>query len=187
MRLYRIFPYLRNAAADEPGGALFRPPGGAGRADSPTDRYRCLYTASAPEGAIAEAFGRFDRWDRQLIEMAPATPTLPASRFAVVGFELVSAPIRNLDDARVLLEEGLRPSQVVSRDLSVTQAWSSRIHDRAGYAGVRWWSYYNPDWAVAAVWDIPRIDIAEPPRLLTVDDPSVVAAARAIVRSLVTA
>lgn len=186
MRLHRVFPYLPSAAADEPGGALFRPVGGAGRADSPTNRYRCLYTANTPEAAIAEAFGRFDLWDRDLIEATPATPAVPNSRFAVVGFELRSSSIRDLDDAQALAQENLRPSEVVTRNLSVTQEWASRIHERGSFAGVQWWSYYNPDWAVAAIWAISRIDIAEPPRLVTVDDPFVIDAARVIVRSLIT-
>lgn len=153
MRLFRVFPCLPSAAADAPGGALFRPAGGRGRADSPIGDYRCLYATDTPEAAVAQTFGRFDVWDRDLIEAIPATPTVPRSRFALAAFELRSARVRNLNDARVLPEENLRPSDVVTRDLTVTQAWASRIYKTARYAGVQWRSYYNPDWTVAALWD----------------------------------
>jgi hypothetical protein len=186
LRLFRVFPYLEEASDDEPGGALFRPRGGANRADSPIPgAYRCLYVGDTPEGAIAEAFGRFDLWDRDVIEADPATPLLPGSRFALAAFELgARAAVRDLDDAQVLLEERLRPSAVVARDRRVSQAWAARIHAAGRYAGIAWWSYYDSVWRSVALWDVARLKLAGRPAPLTLRSAEVERAARTIVRRL---
>ena len=147
MRLFRVIPYLASAASDEPGGVFFRPSGGKNRADAADGSYRCLYLGDSAEGATAEVFGRFDFWDEALSTADPATPLLPGSRFALITYELAdAAQIRNLDDAHALLDESLRPSDVVTRNRDVTQAWAMRIHARSAYAGVSWWSYYDAGW-----------------------------------------
>lgn len=176
-------PLLASAAEGEPGGVLFRPVGGKNRADALDGSYRCLYASSAPDGAIAEAFGRFDFWDKALFAADPASPMLPGSRFALVTYEMANADkIRDLDDANVLLEEDLRPSQVVTRNRQVTQGWATRIHSKNRYAGVRWWSYYDSGWYSIALWDLTGLNLVEEPRLLTVTDDSVQRAAATIVR-----
>lgn len=186
MRLFRVLPYLSDAAEDEPGGVFFRPAGGKSRADAPDGSYRCLYAAASAEAAIAEAFGRFDTWDRALFEADPATPLLPGSRFALASYELPDdVALRNLDDARTLLDEGLRPSQVVTRNRDVTQGWALRIHARGGFAGVSWWSYYDANWQSIAIWESASLRLAEPPRAISVTDAAVESAAATIVRRIV--
>lgn len=187
MRLYRVFPHVPGAADDQPGGIFFRPAGGKNRADSPgLPAYRCLYVGDSAEGSVAEAFGRFDVWDAALIEASPATPALPGSRFALATYELPDeVKIRNLDDARALLEEGLRPSNVVTRERSVTQAWSANIRSTFRYAGVSWWSYYDAGWYSAALWDISALAVLESPRPLRAGDAEVRSAAHTIVRRLI--
>jgi hypothetical protein len=187
VRFYRVFPYLRNAAPDDPGGVFFRPSGGKNRADSPVPGiYRCLYVGDSVEGSVAEAFGRFDMWDAAVIEADPAAPTLPGSRFALAAYDLPDAVgVRDLDDARTLLGEGLRPSQVVTRDRHITQAWSARIQATSLYAGVSWWSYYDSAWQSAALWDISALTVVGTPRPLSVTDAEVNSAARTIVRRLI--
>lgn len=187
-RLYRVFPYVASANPEEPGGAVYRAPGGKNRADAPDGSYRCLYAGDTPEGCIAEYFGRFDTWDRHLIEAAPATPMLPNSRFALVSFELPDdVGLCDLDDARTLLAQNLRPSDVVTRNRDVSQAWSWRIHESGIYGGVRWWSYYDPIWHSYAVWDLSHLTIVDAPSLLRVDDAFVERAAATIVRRLLVA
>ena len=188
MRLYRVLPYLPTAAGDEPGGVLFRPAGGKNRVDPPVvGQYRVLYAGSDPAGCIAEAFGRFDVWDRTLIESDPATPLLPGSRFALATYELPDdVAILDLDDAQTLLEWQLHPSQVVSRDRNVTQAWAARMYAAGAYGGVRWWSYYDSGWSSVGLWDVTRLTPLGEPRVLRIDDADIARAAGTIVRRYVT-
>lgn len=185
MRFYRVFPYIPTAG-DEPGGVFFRPSGGKNRADSPTPGvYRCLYVGDSAEGSIAEAFGRFDVWDSNVIEADPAAPALPGSRFALATYDIPdTVRIQNLDDAQALLSEGLRPSQVVTRDRGVTQAWAARIQSRSLHVGVAWWSYYDSTWRSTALWDIGHLSLVGTPRLLTTGDIEVQRASATIVRRL---
>ncbi len=186
MRLYRVFPYVPGATADEPGGAFFRPRGGYNRADSPIPgAYRCLYAGDTPEGSIAEAFGRFDTWDRALIEAEPALPQLPGSKFALAAYELAAnAPLRNLDDPRVLMEEALRPSDVVTRDRAISQTWAARVEATHRYAGVSWWSYYDSRWSSTALWDVARLTLLGDPEPLRFGAAEISKAATTIVRRL---
>lgn len=186
MRFYRVFPYLTNAAQEDPGGVFYRTPGGKNRADSPTPGvYRCLYVGDTAAGSIAETFGRFETWDRDLIEAYSCAPSLPGSRFALATYDLPAGiAVRSLDDAHALVSEGLRPSEVVTRDRAVTQAWSAKIHSTSFYAGVMWWSYYDSGWQSAALWDIAALTLVGSPRLLSIADPDVRSAATAIVRRL---
>lgn len=187
MRFYRVLPYLDSAADDESGGVFFRPPGGKNRADSPTPGlYRCLYVGDTPSGCIAEAFGRFDVWDRDVIESFPATPLVPGSRFALATYEMPDdASTRDLDDAQTLLDEELRPSHVVTRDRTITQQWASRIYATNLFVGTSWWSYYDAMWRSIALWDVTRLRLIDPPRILHMDDDDVQASARTIVRRLI--
>jgi hypothetical protein len=143
-----------------------------------------LYVGDTPEGAIAETFGRFDLWDQALIEADPAVATLPGSRFALAVFEAPdNLRLRNLDDMQALLEERLRPSNVVTRDRKITQAWAARIHETGRYAGVAWWSYYEPSWQSIGIWDLADLQVTTI-QVLRRDDPDVVAAARTIYRRI---
>lgn len=145
-----------------------------------------LYAGDTIEGAVAEVFGRFDTWDTDLIEARPARGDVPSSRYAVASYEVTEArPLCNLDDAAELQQRGLRPSNVVTRDRSVTQRWATRIYESAQFAGVSWWSYYEPQWRSLGIWDLSSIVLLEPPRPLRVSDPAVTEAARAICRRLV--
>jgi hypothetical protein len=38
----------------------------------------------------------------------------------------------------------------------VTQRWALDIWRERRWAGVQWWSYWNPDWAVGGVWWSPE-------------------------------
>lgn len=186
MRVFRVLPFDPDAAEDEPGGVFFHPSGGKNRADSPALSYSCLYVGDSAAGAIAEAFGRFDMWDRALIEAQPASLLLPNSSFALATYELSeNVRVCDLNSAERLLEYGLRPSDVVTRDRVVSQAWAANIQQSGIYAGVSWWSYYNPAWRSMALWDLSGLALGEEPRALTIQDPDVQQAASMIARRIV--
>lgn len=60
----------------------------------------------------------------------------------------------DLDDPAVLVAEGLRPSQVATRDRAVTQPIAARLfqgHRRA--SGLSWWSTLEASWLNATIFD----------------------------------
>jgi hypothetical protein len=152
---------------------------GAGRVDDPEGEYAVLYVCDSPAGAVAEALGDYARWTSAVLAPPPAAPR--GSTLALV--QLSGKPeVLDLDDPAVLVEEGLRPSRVVSRDRAVTQAWAKRIHDRSGYAGVSWWSYRDPRWAALGLWDHAGLSVAAEPEPLTLGHPALLDAAAVLPR-----
>jgi hypothetical protein len=179
--LYRVFPSLPGSSAHEPGGALYVPPQQSGRIDNP-GLYRVFYASDAEAGAIAEAFGRFPEWTPAILE---GSPNLPGSVRALARYNLSeTAKICDLDDPEQLRLLGLRPSDVVSRNYDRTRRWARRIYDAGSWAGVRWWSYYDPRWTSFGIWDARGVALKET-RSLTLDDPAFIAASHAIARRIV--
>jgi len=78
-----------------------------------------------------------------------------------------------------------RPTDIVTRDRATTQAWAETIFNGGGFAGVRWWSYDNPHWRVAGLWDRGTRTSAAAPEILTTSSTAVLDAAKAIVRQIV--
>lgn len=176
--LYRVFPWLTTAAVGEPGHPTFVPSLGAGRIDNP-DSYLALYLSDGPGGACAEAFFFKTVWDTKMLR---GLPSLRGSVQAIASLDLdPDVRICDLDDAGRLLELNLRPSQVVTRDRPVTQTWALRIFREARWAGIRWWSYYDPRWGSHGVWDTGALDLnsVEP---LTLDHPAITEAAEILNR-----
>ncbi|KAF0966620.1 RES domain-containing protein [Rhodococcus sp. T7] len=182
MLVYRVFPYLSTAAPGQPGHPLYehRPQRG-GRIDHPD--YYVWYVSRLAEAACGESFGNLARWEDSMLEF----PLLPGSRRALGVFELPDdLRILDLDDPAELVRLGLRPTQVVTRNLTVTQRWGHRIWsetephtgDRAWQA-VAWWSYHRPQWSVLAGWLRPQLVRVEP---LALDHPAIVDAAKALQR-----
>lgn len=158
LTLYRVFPWLERASADEPGHALYvAPPQGYGRLDNP-EHYLTLYASDQREGAVGEAFGNLAIWTEDLLD---GPPSLPGSRRAIATFDASAATIINLDDPRTLVERELRPSRVVTRDRDVTQAWALQIHQEGEWSGIRWWSFHNPDWGSFGIWDLESMKLVE--------------------------
>lgn len=152
---FRVFPWLSDARPGEPGHPLYvSPRQGAGRVDNP-EHYLTLYASDAPAGAVAEAFGNHAIWTDQLLE---GPPGLPGSRRALAA---VTAPteILDLDDPTALLERGLRPSQIVTRELAISQAWALGIYREGRWGGVRWWSRHDAAWSAAGIWDRGGIEV----------------------------
>lgn len=181
MRLYRVFSYLASAQAGEPGHLLYvSPVQGRGRVDNP-DHYRALYLSSAPAGAVAEAFGTLKTWTPDMF----IRPELPGSERALGTYTVPDdARILDLDDPAALVTLGLRPSDVVTRQIKVTQRWALRIFEQRRWVGVGWWSYYDPRWHSYAIWErgVVRRGAVEP---LSLDDPVVTEASEVLRRPLV--
>jgi hypothetical protein len=147
--LYRVLPDVDTAGVGAPGHPLYVPPStGANRVDNPFS-YDALYLGDDALCVVAEAFGWAPRWNAGLLR---GTPSLPGSVRALVTYDLRNdAAVCDLDDADRLVALALRPSQVVTRDRAVTQTWALELFETRAFAGVRWWSYYNPDWGSLAL------------------------------------
>jgi len=183
--VYRVFPYLPAARPGRPGHPLYEHhPQRAGRVDHPD--YYVWYVTRQPEAAIGETFGDLAVWEPSMFDF----PLLPGAHRAL-GVYVLPDDLRllDLDDPRVLLDRSLRPTQVVTRNLAVTQAWGHAVwaetdpHDRAQrkWQAVGWWSYHHPTWSVLASWERPRFDHAEP---LDLTHPAVTESARVLLRLL---
>ncbi|MGH2750399.1 MAG: RES domain-containing protein [Actinomycetota bacterium] len=149
MLLYRVVPYAGDARPDEPGHPLFVDPArqGHGRADNPR-HYAALYVSESAAGAVGEVFGDLIRWSSAMFEV----PSFGARR-ALATFDVDPAPrVLDLDDARVLLDLGLRPTAVVSRDRELTQEAALTVWLRGEWEGLRWWSWWRPTWRNQTLW-----------------------------------
>jgi len=163
--VYRVFPYLDTASRGEPGHPLYehRPQRG-GRADHPD--YYVWYVARQTEVACGEAFGK------------------------TLGVYELPDDLRicDLDDPHRLVELGLRPTQIVTRNLAVTSEWAHRIWSQRSPAigdrkwqAVQWWSFHRPNWTVIASWERPKLVELEH---LNLNHPAVVASAKSLNRPL---
>lgn len=180
MTVYRVFPFDRSAAPTDLGGALYvPPPSGFARVDNP-DLYDVLYVAEHPTAAVAEAFGRYDVWRAATFIHGSGLP------YAIATYDLADgAPVFDLNDVEALKSIGVvRPTDVVTRDRTVTQAWARAIFIGGRYAGARWWSYYNPDWPVVGLWDRTGLRLATEPEILATTSAIVRDAAATIVRQI---
>jgi hypothetical protein len=177
-RLYRVFPWLPSAPKGQPGHPTFVPSNGVGRIDNPKS-YQALYLSDGPGGACAEAFFFKKAWDAKMLR---GSPNLAGSVRAIAALDLDPAvEVCDLDDASRLLELALRPSEVVTRDRRVTQAWALRIFHEERWGGIRWWSYYDPRWGSHGVWATTnlKVDKVEP---LTLNHPAIAEAAEVLNR-----
>ncbi|HEX9833917.1 MAG TPA: RES domain-containing protein [Mycobacterium sp.] len=184
MLVYRVFPYLETAPLGEPGHPLYehRPQRG-GRADHPD--YYVWYVARQSEAACGEAFGNLSRWVASMFDF----PAVPGARKTLGEYELPDdLRICDLDDPHRLVELGLRPTQIVTRNLAVTSEWAHRIWsqrspaiDDRKWQAVQWWSFHRPTWTVIASWERPKLVELED---LNLDHPAVVAAAKSLNRPL---
>ena len=151
MTLYRCFAWNARVDPTEADGALWFPRAfqGEGRHDNP-DLYGCLYLADRPLSAIVEQLARFrsQRLTQALLQRR-GLPLGLASLTLDARAELI-----DLDDPGVLSREGLRPSQVATRDRAASQPQARRLfthHKRS--AGLRWWSTFEAQWAHVTLFD----------------------------------
>lgn len=154
-----------------------------GPLDNPTE-YDCWYLSAEASGAVGESFGNLARWTRAMFPF----PLVPGASKALGIFHVADVcPVLDLDDAQNL-DRALRPTQVIIRNLDVTQAWALRIFQEKNadgqrtWQGVRWWSYQRPQWRVLGLWgaDLECVEVQE----LQIGHPAVVDAATALNRPL---
>jgi hypothetical protein len=175
--LWRLVPWRAQAAPTQPGGALWFPRElqGLGRHDNP-DRYGCLYVSQDAVSAVAEALAPF-RASGKLSEGMLLRAGFP---LALVRLALDDhAPLVDLDDPRVLVGSGLRPSLVATRTRAVTQAYAARLFDEIPEAvGLRWWSTLEASMINLTLFDraASRVSLGDIDQL-TVEHAAVVAAA----------
>ena len=159
MRLFRVFPQIPGATPIDRGGAR------------------------DPAAAVAEAFGERDIWRPVTFLHTIGGGTNP---YALATYELPDGtPIFDVNDVDALKSLGVtRPTDVITRDRPTTQAWAQTIFSAGAYAGVQWWSFYNPDWPVVGLWDRRRLTLAMTPETLTTSSTMVLDAAKTIVRQI---
>lgn len=149
MRLYRCYPRIPGARTGRPGHWRYVPrPQQRGRWDN-AELYDSWYFSRSPIGAIAESFYNKRRWIPEVF----LTPTGDAR--ALASFEFTGElPLLDFDDAAVLLEFGMRPSQVVAQDLTTTQQLARRVYERDGgsISGLSWWSSQLPSETSVMLW-----------------------------------
>jgi len=179
VRIFRVFPYTHSAAVDEEGGALYVPaPSPLGRIAN-IDLYRELYFTKQPEAAVAEVFGFLQSWHADDFIHAGGNP------YCLSAFEMSDASVVDLNDTQQLADIGIaRPSDVVTRDRTVTQRWAREIFLRRNHSGVSWWSYYCPEWTAIGIWNLDSVLHIGPPQPLNVTHESVIAASKVIVRQI---
>jgi hypothetical protein len=177
---YRVCPYVASAAPGNPGHPRYVLPGGRGnRIDNP-DHYELFYVAEQPEGAIAEAFGHHHI---RTIDLLNGPPKVPGRVMALTNFE-ADLSITNLDDAPTLMRLGWKPSRVVTRHRKVTQSGALAIFRANGGHGIRWWIYYEPDFACLGLWDRTPLSVVNSD-VSTPNHPALTGATRMLDRSLI--
>lgn len=151
MIFFRCFPWDRNVDPRARGGALWFPrmAQGSGRHDNPL-LYGCLYVTVREVSAVVEQLARFAG-----TYLVPSDLFLANLPLALAALELSDdAELVDLDDPRVLTEEGLRPSLVATRERMRTQAQAAALFEaHATAVGLRWWSTFESQWANVTLFD----------------------------------
>jgi hypothetical protein len=145
---------------------------GQGRVDNP-EHYHIAYLADSPLAAVGEAFGRLAVWTLEMLGDSEYTAGFGK---ALARFELAGEPL-DLDDPKVLIERGLRPSRIATQDRAVTQRWALRVWEEDAWPGVRWWSPLDADWGIVGLWEHGGLQLADVEEL-TVGHPVLWDAAR---------
>jgi len=175
VRLYRVLLHDPEAVPAEPGGLLYLPAQGGGRIDNPT-HYNVLYVGDSPAGVCAEVFYRGAHRIKWTASMLPLR-RYPHLIRSLAWYELAdTAPICNIDDPKTLLEFDLRPSQIITRDYTQSQAWALRLFQTDRFIGTSWWSFNDARWKSAGLWqtdDIANMGVD----VLTIDHPALAEAA----------
>lgn len=153
MRAYRILPYDAAAGEGEPGHPLFVPRRlqEGGRYDN-NRLYAALYLALSRSGAVAEALGNHATWTDGLFE-SPSTG-LRRHIATVEVPDRVADTIVDVDDARFLLDRGLRPTDVAGRARARTRSLAADLAAE-GAGGIRFWSYYRCEWTNIVLFEPP--------------------------------
>jgi hypothetical protein len=179
---YRVFPFLASAAPTSR-VARFLSRCNAAAADWITPISILFCTSEIhPRALSPKPLAVSPEWTPAILRGSPA---LPGSVRALARYELgAGESLCNLDDARQLLRLRLRPSDVVSRNYDRTRAWARPIFETRIWAGVSWWSYYDPQWTSVGLWKTDQLVLAEV-RELRLDDSVIRDASRVIIRRII--
>jgi hypothetical protein len=175
--LHRVFPWNPESHESEPGGAFFVPRSkqGQGRHDLP-DLDGVLYCSLHPVSAIAEFIQGFRGQTISAIHLQrPDELTLSLANFELRD----SNNIMNLDDPNTLVKHKILPSQIMTRDRSVTRAISRRLYV-AGAGGLLWPSSLEFSWINASLFEsraLPLLSVPAKILPLTLNLPELVEAA----------
>lgn len=178
--LYRLFPWDPTAKAEVIGGPRFNPRAqqGSGRHDNPA-LYGAIYVSRLPISPIAEWLARFRG---QTVESSDLV-RVDGRRLAVVGFaDLAPDEAIELDEPRELAARGLRPSGVATYQRTVTQRLAADLYAEE-LSGFAWWSTLEASWSNMTLFaerSLSRLTIDRAPRPLTIDDPDLREAAKAV-------
>ncbi|MDJ0459327.1 hypothetical protein PUN71_019155 [Arthrobacter sp. NQ7] len=76
MEFWRVLNWHPDASDPSQNGhpLYIWPRQGVGRVDDPDHEYLVVYVGDSAEGAVAEAFGSYPRWDENILDPPPATP-----------------------------------------------------------------------------------------------------------------
>ena len=148
MRAYRISPWDPRPGRTAAAGRLFeglaavRAGQQSGRFDN-SRLYGAMYLALSQAGATAEVLGNHAEWVDELFDV----PGLGLRRhlLTVEIDDTIVARIVDVDDARFLLDRGLRPSEVAGRARTRTRSLAADLFSE-GATGIRFWSYHRPEW-----------------------------------------
>jgi hypothetical protein len=179
MTLFRLFPFDPDAPARSEGGPLFvaRHLQGGGRHDNP-GVYGALYLSRSTISPIAEHLAMWRA------SGAAGSALRPEGRpMALVGFDDARLDeLVGLDDPRALMDRGLRPSGVATRERRVTRPLAKSLYDE-GVTGFEWWSTIEAGWVNATLFAdraLDRLEIADEPEALTIQHPLVREAAETV-------
>jgi hypothetical protein len=179
MTLYRLFPFDPGASARAEGGPLFvaQHLQGGGRHDNP-GAYGALYLSRSNVSPIAEHLAIWRAWGAAGSAFRPEGRPLALATFADAGLETLV----DLDHPRTLLERGLRPSGVATRERRITRPLAKALYDE-GVTGFEWWSTIEASWINATLFAdraLDRLEIAAEPEILTIQHPLVQEAAETV-------
>ncbi|MDB4950307.1 MAG: hypothetical protein JWM27_2956 [Gemmatimonadetes bacterium] len=185
---WRVFPWDAAAAPGEPHTPQYTLPRGAqtgGRfdlSDVPT-----LYLAlDDPAHALAEVLqslrGTREIRRGHLHRVVRGQPGVyhPLALVETWVPHAIFAQLPDLGDPQNLVRLGIRPDDLSSRERSVTQRISRKLHDDFGLPGFTWWSAFGGEWHVAVLF-MDRVHPFQlrygPPEALDLAHPVVQAAA----------
>ncbi len=152
MRLFRVLPWVPDAALGTPGHPLYVPrEQGATRIGNPR-HYAVLYASDDPAGAVGEAFRNRLPWKESLL----VSPRHRGVRRTLVEFD-ADVALADLDDPTALVERRLRPSTVASPDRDTTQRWALAMFEEGRFDGIRWWSVRDSRWGSIGIWNHQRL------------------------------
>lgn len=184
VKLYRCYPRVPGARRGKPGHWAFVPaPQLHGRWDN-SDLYESWYFSRSQVGAIAESFYNKRTWIPEVFLTPAGVPR------AIAEFSFTGKPLLDLDDAETLVMLGVKPSEVVVKDLGTTQQIARDIFTQSQdeRSGISWWSSQMPSESSVLLWGSDR----QPPeglklvgiQPLSVEHPAVIEAANMLYRPL---